>query len=180
MLPVRSRFWFLKQAHPEIILCTQEHCGEVESYQHLFFDCSRTYPIWEGLFPSWIAFFSARPKWSHIACLRLPHLSDRWKPFRMVLEDLWFALVAISIHFIWTDRNRRLFDQVSTTPTGPAVSVIYSTFSAHIRFYQRQCYDIAQLYQLQTVLLGLLQSGSAKRYFSGRSDLLKIRRRQRS
>ena len=179
ILPVRSRFWFLKQAHPDIILCTQKHCGEVESYQHLFFDCSRTYALWEELFPSWTAFFSTRPKWAHIACLRLPPLQDRWKPFRVVLEDVWFALVAIAIHFIWTDRNRRLFDQASSSPTGPAVSVIYSTFSAHIRFFQRQCYDPAQLDQLQTVLLGLLQSGSAKRYFSERSDLLKIRRRGR-
>ena len=94
-----------------------------------------------------------------------------------VVEDVWFALVAITVHFIWTDRNRRLFDQASTTPTGPAVSVIYCTFSAHVRFFQRQCYDPEQLGQLQLILTILLQSGSAKRYFPGRLDLLRIRRR---
>nr|CCA26733.1 AlNc14C407G11427 [Albugo laibachii Nc14] len=121
ILPVRSRFWFLKEAHPDIILCTREHCGEVESYQHLFFDCSRTRPIWEEVITSWSIFFSVLPRWSHIACLRLPSRRETWKPFMNVVEDVWFALVAFTVHFIWTDRNRRLFDQSSTTPTGPAV-----------------------------------------------------------
>nr|CCA20575.1 AlNc14C98G5935 [Albugo laibachii Nc14] len=31
ILPVRARFWFLQQANPDIILCTQNHCGGVES-----------------------------------------------------------------------------------------------------------------------------------------------------
>nr|CCA19886.1 AlNc14C81G5296 [Albugo laibachii Nc14] len=177
ILPVRALSWFLQQAHPEIILCTQKHCGEVESYQHLFFDCSWTIPIWEEIFLSWSVFFSVRPLWSHISCARLPNLCGPWKPFRMVLEDLWFAFIAVTLHYIWTDRNRRLFDQSTSTPTAPAVSVIYCKFSAHIRFFQRPCYDPEQLEQLEKILKSLSTFSSARRYFSARPSLLQIRRR---
>lgn len=52
-----ARFWFLKQAHPEIILCTQKHCNHVEIYQHLFFDCRRKYTASEELFLLWTTLF---------------------------------------------------------------------------------------------------------------------------
>ncbi|CCI10984.1 unnamed protein product [Albugo candida] len=35
---------------------------------------------------------------------------DAWKPFRLVMEDLWFQLVAVAIHLILRDGNCRLFD----------------------------------------------------------------------
>ena len=102
----------------------------------------------------------------------VPALRDAWKPFRVVLEDLWFTLVAVAIHFIWTDRNRRLFAHGTSTPTAPAVSAIYSTLSVHIRYFQRQCYDTEQLEQLTQVLASYQHTGSARRYFSTRPSLL--------
>ena len=36
LLPLRSRFWFLKEINPDIQLCFQPECGTVESCQHLF------------------------------------------------------------------------------------------------------------------------------------------------
>ncbi|KAL8014050.1 hypothetical protein Plhal710r2_c036g0130301 [Plasmopara halstedii] len=39
LLPVRSRFWFLKALHPDIRVCVRDGCSAIESEQHLFFDC---------------------------------------------------------------------------------------------------------------------------------------------
>ncbi|CCI40224.1 unnamed protein product [Albugo candida] len=53
------------------------------------------------------------------------------------ISDLWLALKAVTLHFVWTDRNRRFFDQRSATPTVPALFLIYTTFSVHVRYYRR-------------------------------------------
>ena len=52
MLPVRSRFWFLKDMQPNIILCIQPSCGAVEVDLHLFFDCDHTAQLWLELLPT--------------------------------------------------------------------------------------------------------------------------------
>ena len=178
ILPVRSRFWFLKQANPDIILCTQSSCGEVESYQHLFFDCPETAMLWSELLPAWNTFFTETVKWRHVACATVPKIRPEWDEHNGVIADVWSALSAVALHFIWTDRNRRLFDKCASTPLSPAISVIYTTFSAHIRYFQRNCYVGLQREQLTTVLQRLLQSGAAQRFFSSRSDLLQIRWRR--
>ena len=40
LLPVRSRFWFLKKSNPHICLCVHFGCGAIETEKHLFFDCT--------------------------------------------------------------------------------------------------------------------------------------------
>uniref|UniRef100_A0AAV1V967 Reverse transcriptase zinc-binding domain-containing protein n=1 Tax=Peronospora matthiolae TaxID=2874970 RepID=A0AAV1V967_9STRA len=49
------------------------------------------------------------------------------------------------LHFIWKDRNRCLFDGRLPTPELPALSAIFTTLEAHVRFYSRHIYERDQL-----------------------------------
>ena len=87
MLPVRSCFWFLKDSHPDIILCTQPSCGAVESDQHLFLECDHTAQLWREILPTWDQLFSSRPRWTHIACAIVPPLRSDWKEYQQIVSD---------------------------------------------------------------------------------------------
>ena len=165
MLPVRSRFWFLKDSHPDIILCIQPSCGAVECDQPLFLECDYTARLSREIQPTWNHLFSSRPSWTHIACAIVPPLRSDWKEYQQIVSDLWLALQAVTLHFVWTDRNRRLFDQRSATPTVPALSVIYTTFSAHVRYFRRHCYDQNERIRLAKVLDQLATQGSFGGFF---------------
>ena len=175
LLPVRSRFWFLKDVHPDIQLCTQPECGTVESYQHLFFECEWTSHLWNEIIPQWRIFFKEPVKWHHIACARMPMVYDDWKELLPIVRDLWHALVAVTIHYIWTDRNSRIFDKRVSPPILPSIGIIFTTFSAHVRFFRRQCYSSEQNAQLDQILTELRRFGSYKQFFETKSQLLQIR-----
>ena len=103
----------------------QPSCGAAESDFHLFLECDQTAQLWRKLLPSWDQFFSSRPRWTHIACAINPTLQSDWKEYQQIISDSWLALQAMTLHFVWTYRNRRLYDQRPATPTVPALSVIY-------------------------------------------------------
>ena len=175
LLPVRSRFWFLKEANPDVQLCTQPDCGIVESYQHLFFECEWSSHLWNEILPQWRIFFKEPVKWHHIACARMPMVYDDWKGLLPIVRDLWHALVAVTIHYIWTDRNSRIFDKRVSPPILPSIGVIFTTFSAHIRFFRRQCYSSEQTAQLDQILMKLRRFGTYKQFFETKSQLLQAR-----
>uniref|UniRef100_K3X4F4 Uncharacterized protein n=1 Tax=Globisporangium ultimum (strain ATCC 200006 / CBS 805.95 / DAOM BR144) TaxID=431595 RepID=K3X4F4_GLOUD len=97
LLPVRSRFWFLQQSNPRIIYCVRNGCDSVETEQHLFFESKK------------------------------PVVRDEWKECEGVIGDVWHTFRAVTLHFIWSDRNRCLFDGRQPTPTTPAMLVIFTT-----------------------------------------------------
>ena len=174
LLPVRSRFWFLKEINPDIQLCSQPECGTVESYQHLFFECEWSSQLWNEILPQWRIFFKEPVKWHHIACARIPMVHDDWKELLPIVRDVWHALVAVTIHYIWTDRNSRIFDKRISPPILPSIGIIFTTFSAHIRFFRRQCYSSERNAHLDQILTKLRQFGSYKKFFDTKSRLLQI------
>ena len=150
----------------------------MESDQHLFLECDHTAQLWREILPTLDQFFPYRPRWTHIAFAIVPPLRSEWKEYQQIVSDLWLALQAVTLHFVWTDRNRRLFDQRSATPTVPALSVIYTTFSAHVRYFRRQCYDQDERIRLAKVLDQLATQGSFGGFFRIRRSLLRVRHRQ--
>ena len=59
---------------------------------------------------------------------------DDWKDLVPIVRDLWHALVAVTIHYIWTDRNGRIFDKRISLPILPSIGAI---FTAPIQFFRR-------------------------------------------
>lgn len=111
MLPIRSSFWFLEDAQLDIIVCTQPSCGAVESDQHRFVACNHTAQLWRKLLQSWDQFrFSSRPRWTDIACAIVPTLRPAWEDYPYIRPILWLALISETLHFVWTNQNRRLFE----------------------------------------------------------------------
>ncbi|CCI10245.1 unnamed protein product [Albugo candida] len=82
------------------------------------------------------------------------------------------ASQAVTLHFVWIDRSRRLFDQRSATPTVPALFVIYTTHSANVRYFRRQRYDQDESIRLAKVLAQLEAQVSFGGLFRSRRSLL--------
>ncbi|KAF1316448.1 putative Pollike protein, partial [Globisporangium splendens] len=138
LLPVRSRFSFLREAHPQIIYCIRDGCSAVETERHLFFECVLPSELWPVMVRDWSSFFTYTPKWIDIVLGRRPTPTDAWKEHVAMLGDLWRIMRAIVLHFVWTVRNDCLFRQRTPTSLLPALHVIYTTFSAHVRSSMRR------------------------------------------
>ncbi|KAF1775018.1 hypothetical protein GQ600_23617 [Phytophthora cactorum] len=127
---LRARFWFLEAVHPRIQYCVRDECDAIETEEHLFFECT-------------------------LAAQLGTRVRDEWEECEEVVHDAWHTLRAVTLHFIWTDRNRCLFDGRQPTPSLPALQVVFTTFAAHIRFFERRLYEsedklaLAKLKQLK-------------------------------
>ncbi|CCI11142.1 unnamed protein product [Albugo candida] len=64
-------------------------------------------------------------------------LSKRSQPYIISSNKPSYG-AAITLQFVWSDRNRRLFDQRSANPKISALFAIYTTFSAHNCYFRRQ------------------------------------------
>ena len=133
LLPVRSRFWFLQQSNSRIIYCIHDGCDAVESEQHLFFDCSLASRLWEHFGHIMAPFVRSRTSWIMLATAQKPVVRPAWKECDDIICDVWHAFRAVVLHFIWSDRNRCLFDGRHPTPPTPALLIIFTTVSAHFR-----------------------------------------------
>lgn len=65
---------------------------------------------------------------------------DEWKWVEGVIADMWHVLRAVTLHVIWPDRNRCLFDGRHPIPTLTELEVVLKTFAVHIRYFQRRQY----------------------------------------
>jgi hypothetical protein len=166
LLPVRSRFWFLEPSHPGIRVCMRAGCNAIETEQHLFFDCTLASQLWRQVLQLVLPFFVSRPSWFDIALANKLRVRDDWDECMDVVRDVWHVLRAVTLHTIWTDRNRCLFDGRQPMPAAPALSVTFSTFCAHIRFFQRHLYDQEESRELQRVI-DVMKTHSVFRDFAG-------------
>uniref|UniRef100_K3X8J6 Reverse transcriptase zinc-binding domain-containing protein n=1 Tax=Globisporangium ultimum (strain ATCC 200006 / CBS 805.95 / DAOM BR144) TaxID=431595 RepID=K3X8J6_GLOUD len=110
LLPVRSRFWFLQQSNPRIIYCVRNGCDSVETEQHLFFECALASRLWEHFRNIMAPFVRSRLTWTMIATAKKPVVRDEWKECEGVIGDVWHTFRAVTLHFIWSDRNRHTDD----------------------------------------------------------------------
>ena len=144
LLPVRSRFWFLEESYPGIRNCVRAGCVAIETEQHLFFDCVLAVQLWQHVNRLVTPFFQSRVDWLHIVMAAKPRVREEWRDSAVVLLDVWHTLRAVTLHFLWADRNRCLFDRRQPTPALPALAVIFSTACAHFRHSLRRRYDPEQ------------------------------------
>lgn len=142
LLPVRSRFWFLEHINTGIRTCVRDNCNAIESEQHLFFDCSLASDLWLHVLDIASRLFNQKPTWLDIALARRMRVRDEWKDHEAVADDVWHVLRAVTLHFLWTDRNRCLFDGRQPTPPIPALQMVFTTFAAHVRHFARRLYGV--------------------------------------
>ena len=102
-------------------------------------------------------------------------VKDSWAACPTVVHDVWTVPRSATFHFIWNDRNRRLFDGRAPVPTAAALSIIFTTFSAHIRFLLRRLYDSVDRDALRTLLDALLQHPGFEIFSADRPHHLLVR-----
>lgn len=51
------------------------------------------------------------------------------------------CIASATLHFFWIDRNRRLFDQQSASPTIATFPVIHTANGVDVRYFRRQYYN---------------------------------------
>ncbi|KAL7689851.1 hypothetical protein Plhal304r1_c014g0052581 [Plasmopara halstedii] len=138
LLSVRSRFFFLEASHPGIRKCVSDGCNAIETEQHWFSDCTLASHLWRQVLPLVSPFFVARATWLDIALAKKMRVFDERKACKDVVGDVWHVLRSVTLHFIWSDLNRCLFDGRQSTPTLAAIIIIFTTLSAHLRYFQRR------------------------------------------
>ncbi|KAF1318193.1 putative Pollike protein, partial [Globisporangium splendens] len=175
LLPVRSRFWFLQQSNPRIVYCVRDGCDAIETEKHLFFECSLAARIWEHVRLLMAPFFRSHPTWIGIATAKKPVIQDDWKECEDVICDVWHTLRAVALHFLWSDRNRCLFDGRQPTPVTPAMAVIYTTVSAHIRHNMRRKYEDEDLRLLKRVVTKMRTLQAFDDFLVAHPTMLQIR-----
>ncbi|KAL8010672.1 hypothetical protein Plhal710r2_c058g0167561 [Plasmopara halstedii] len=94
--------------------------------------------LWRQVLQLVSPFFVERPTWLDIALAKKMRVRDDWKACDDVVGDVWHVLRAVTLHFLWSDRNRCLFDNRQPTPALAAIKVIFTTFFAHVRYFQRR------------------------------------------
>ncbi|POM63220.1 hypothetical protein PHPALM_27506, partial [Phytophthora palmivora] len=130
----------------------REGCNAIESDQHLFFDCTLALGLWRHVLDIVRMLFKHKPTWLDIALAREMHVRDEWTDHEVIVADVWHVLRSVTLHFVWSDRNRCLFDGRQPTPTLAALQVILMTFAAHIRYFLRRLYTPDEQDQLREVL----------------------------
>ncbi|KAF1327938.1 putative Pollike protein, partial [Globisporangium splendens] len=178
LLPVRSRFFFLRDTDPGITYCIQNGCNAVETEQHLFFECALASRVWEHLLLLMRPFFRSQPTWTMIALARKPSIHEDWTECEDVICDIWHTLRAVAIHFLWSDRNRCHFDGRQPTPTTPALLVIFTTTCAHLRHSIRRRCDANERNTLHRVLSKMQENSTFERFATERASMLYIRQRE--
>ncbi|KAF1327222.1 putative Pollike protein, partial [Globisporangium splendens] len=178
LLPVRSRFFFLRDTDPGITYCIQDGCNAVETEQHLFFECALASRVWEHLWLLMRPFFRHQPTWTMIALARKPSIHEEWKECEGIVCDVWHTLRAVALHFLWTDRNRCLFDGRQPTPTTPALLIVFTTTCAHLRHNIRRRYDVNERNTLHRVLSKMQEEPSFGAFVTERTAMLCIRHRK--
>ncbi|KAF1321893.1 putative Pollike protein, partial [Globisporangium splendens] len=178
LLPVRSRFWFLEASNPSIRICVRDRCNAIETEQHLFFDCVLASQLWEHIGQLMTPFFRSRPTWVSVSLGMKPNVCDEWKDSECIVYDVWHTLRAVTLHFLWSDRNRCLFDGRQPTPAIPAMTIIFATASAHFRHSLRRQYDADQQMTQQTILAKMTQHQGFKEFMGKNPTALFIRHRE--
>ena len=178
MLPVRSRFWFLKDSHPDIILCTQPSCGAVESDQHLFLECDHTAQLWREILPTWDQFFHL----DHVGLLLHVQLCHHFGRIGRSISKLYQIY---GLHY-----KRWL-----CTSSGPIGIVVCSISDQQLRQFQHFPWytlrlvptfgtfedSVTIIYErirLAKMLDQLATQGSFVGFFRSRRSLLRVRHRQ--
>ena len=175
LLPVRARFWFLEALNPRIQYCVREGCDAIETEQHLFFECTLAAQLWGHLTQLVLSFFRTRPTWHDIALAKKMCVRGEWEDCEEVVRDVWHTLRAVTLHFIWADRNRCLFDGRQPTPAMPALQVVFATFTAHIRFFERRLYESDDKLALATVVHALKSQPAFGRFTDLHPGIASIR-----
>jgi hypothetical protein len=179
LLPVRSRFWFLQQSNPRIIYCVRNGCDSVETEQHLFFECALASRLWEHFRNIMAPFVRSRLTWTMIATAKKPVVRDEWKECEGVIGDVWHTFRAVTLHFIWSDRNRCLFDGRQPTPMTPAMLVIFTTVSAHFRHNLRCRYDVDERASLEKALTKMRKYPPFGDFATAHPAMFRVRHLQR-
>ena len=175
LLPVRSRFWFLEASRPGIRICVRDGCGAIETEQHLFFDCVLASQLWRQVIAVVSPLFAVRPGWLDIALASKLRVRTEWEEHADVVRDAWHVLRASTLHVLWGNRNRCLFDGRRPLPAAPALAVVFATFVAHVRFFRRWLYDDDGRCGLSRVLKMMTHNSAFDDYLSRQSGCTSVR-----
>ena len=136
-LPVRSKFWFLQSANPDVVCCETPDCGGVETEEHLLFGCYRVRGVWSKLLSFWRRVAGHTIGWCDVVLgvqVRGTRLSSAQVE---VVRVTWTVLCSVVLHHVWSTRNRWVFEDRQLPSVAASVKIILSTFASHLRRLER-------------------------------------------
>uniref|UniRef100_A0AAV1ULS9 Uncharacterized protein n=1 Tax=Peronospora matthiolae TaxID=2874970 RepID=A0AAV1ULS9_9STRA len=106
--------------------------------------------------------------------------TKEWVPDATIIHNIWHTVRAVTLRFVWFYRNKCLFDGRRSTPTSPALMVIFSTSSAHLRHLLRRQYDMGMRKALQRATAALSRDASFDSFLKFHPAALVVRHRSDS
>ncbi|TYZ67900.1 hypothetical protein PybrP1_012564, partial [[Pythium] brassicae (nom. inval.)] len=103
------------------------------------------------------------------------HPQVQWTDRKDVVADVWHVLRAVTLHFVWSGRNRCLFDGRQPTPVLPALHMIFTTFAAHLRYFQRRLYTVVEKTALHAVSVAMAKGSALAIFATAHPGLLLVR-----
>lgn len=104
-----------------------------------------------------------------------PNVYDAWADSAKVVCDVWHTIRALTLHFIWTDRNRCLFNGLPPSHVQGALAIIFTTLGAHVRHAKRRRYTTEEVNQLERVLAAMKQYTPFGNFVRMRAFALEVR-----
>jgi len=103
MLPVHARYHYMRDHHPEIVLCSHG-CGGEETIAHTLRDCAKVAPLWELHEAAWRG-IGTDFNWALLANIDDVRFRGHGALFTAALLQLWIMLAGVTLHLMWQRRN---------------------------------------------------------------------------
>ncbi|OWZ02090.1 hypothetical protein PHMEG_00026410, partial [Phytophthora megakarya] len=166
---------FFQRLSSDALNCGYPGCASVEPERHLFFDCPHVTPLWQFVTNDWSALIYTI-SWDHVWLLTAPTWPARAHLHSHDLSILWMIPKSITIHVIWTARNKHQFEGHPPLQAFTAIYHVYAIFSAQFRSLLRSS-EAATCNRLQESIHGFPASSSLHRFGTAHPRLFARRRR---
>ena len=100
VLPVNYTYFFLQQSNPRIMECSYPNCCDVETQQHVLFDCPAIHQVWSLHQRAW-ASFGQILTWHKFMNMDEFPLTPQWRAYADILQPLWTLLVGTTLRELW-------------------------------------------------------------------------------
>ncbi|KAH9078620.1 hypothetical protein Ae201684P_019699 [Aphanomyces euteiches] len=136
MLAVNERYKYLLSTDPERVLCPHE-CDSRETLAHALHSCPSIAPMWSALEGPWQQ-FGVSLSWNNITNLDRFKVNALGRRTKDTLFQLWFMLVGVSLHMVWTQRNNRKHRRRVAPPPHVLVEQSFLQWMGTVRWWIRR------------------------------------------
>lgn len=130
LLPVKRLLFWLP---PPDQLCIHD-CAQLETNQHLFWECPTAFNLWQYFLPLTTLFCSTPYQWRHVIQPNAIPFQHHLTPANIsLIAKIWHILISILLHLLWINRCNTAFQEVPGQSPYELTLQHQEIFSTHIK-----------------------------------------------